>query len=155
MNAAARRSCRGPRRRARGASGLLILAVLVVLSGLVAYAFGLVSQASAGLARDHAQARAQLAAQAGLDWGRWRVMTPATPLCPATQNLAGLPGTLTGVTLTLRCQAGAPRVEDGVTRRTYTLSSTACSVPAGGLCPSGSTAAGYVQAVASAQVTRP
>jgi len=140
---------------AQGVSGLLILAVLVVLSGLSAYAFGLVSQASAGLGRDHAQARAQLAAQAGLDWGRWRVMTPATPLCPAAQNLAGLPGALAGVTVTLRCQAGPPRVEDGVTRRTYTLVSTACSVPAGGLCPSGSTAAGYVQAVAAGQVTRP
>jgi MSHA biogenesis protein MshP len=145
----------GCRRGARGASGLLILAVLVVLAGLTAYAFGLVSQASAGLARDHAQARALLAAQAGLDWGRWRVMTPATAQCPATQNLAGLPGALAGFTVTVRCQAGPARVEDGVTRRTYTLSSTACSVPAGGLCPSGSTAAGYVQAVAAAQVTRP
>jgi MSHA biogenesis protein MshP len=144
-----------PPRRARGASGVLILAVLVVLSGLTAYAFGLVSQASAGLAGDHAQARAQAAARAGLDWGRWRVTTPATPLCPATQNLAALPGTLAGFTVTVRCQAGPPRVEDGVTRRTYTLSATACSVPAGGTCPSGSTAAGYVQAVAAAQVTRP
>ena len=142
-------------RTQRGASGILILVVLVVLAGLVTYAFGLVSQASAGLARDHAHARAQLAAQAGLDWGRWRVMTPATPLCPTTVNVAGLPGALAGVTVTLLCQASPPRSEDGVLRRTYTLSATACTVPAGGVCPSSSTAAGYVQAVAAAQVTRP
>jgi hypothetical protein len=72
-----------------------------------------------------------------------------------SQASAGLPGALAGYTVTLRCHAGPPRVEDGVTRCTYTLSATACSVPAGGVCPSGSTAAGYVQAVAAAQVTRP
>jgi len=142
-------------RAQRGASGMLSLLVLVVLAGLVTYAFGLVSQASAGLARDHAHARAQLAAQAGLDWGRWRVMTPATPLCPATVNLTGLPGSLAGVTVTLRCQASPPRLEDGVLLHTYTLEATACNVPLGGVCPSTSTAAGYVQAVAAAQVTRP
>ena len=46
------------------------------------------------MARDLAHAGATAAADAGLDWGRWRISAGAGAVCTASQLLNTLPGTL-------------------------------------------------------------
>ncbi|MDP1901106.1 MAG: agglutinin biogenesis protein MshP [Rubrivivax sp.] len=141
-------------RRQRGFSGVMVIAVLVLLGGLSAYAVGLVTSALGGYASEISFARATRAAQAGLDWGRWRVTAAVAPLCTPTQTLANLPGTLQPYAVTVRCSASGPYTEGAGTLRVYRIDAVACNLPAGGPCPSAANSADYVQASMTAQVER-
>ena len=144
------------RRDQAGFSALLVIALLVLLSSVTAYAVGMVTSSQAGMAREIAHSRATLAARAGLDWGRFRVQALALPQCSAAQSIATLPGTLGPYRVTVRCLAGAPLQEGVVTRRAYRLNATACNVALGGQCPNTGAAAGadYVESSVSMVVVR-
>ncbi|MDP1693050.1 MAG: agglutinin biogenesis protein MshP [Burkholderiaceae bacterium] len=145
----------GPsRRRQCGLSSLLVIAVLVMLGAVSAYAVSLVTSAHADAAREHSHARASLAARAGLDWGRYRVQALATPLCSGAQSIATLPGTLAPYVVTVRCAAAAPRQESGVALRAYSLSASACNLPLGGQCPNPGGGADYVERTFTAVLVR-
>lgn len=142
------------RRPQRGVSGIMVIAVLVLLSGLSVYAVGLVTSVQDSLARDLSHARATAAADAGLDWGRWRISAGGAAVCTASQSLTTLPATLQPYTVTVRCSASGPYTEGPATLRRYRIDSVACNQPAGGACPAASVGADYVQASASVLVER-
>ena len=137
----------------RGVSGIMVLAILVLLGGLSAYAVGLVTSVHSGYAAELSHARATQAAEAGLDWGRYRVSVPAVANCAAAQNLT-LPSTLAPYRVTVRCTASALLTEGGVPLRVYRITATACNLPAAGACPNATASADYVERLLSAQVVR-
>lgn len=141
-------------RPVRGASSMLVIAVLATLGALTVHAVGLVQGALAGdaLAVDHR--RAAQAAAAAAEWGRYRAAIPAVAVCAATQNLAGLPATLGNHTVTVRCTVSGPYNEGGPALRRYRIEATACNQPSGGFCPHPAPAADYVQQAAVAYVER-
>lgn len=144
----------GKRWHQRGVSGVMVIAVLVLLGGLSVYAVGLVTSVHDGTTRELAYARATLAAEAGLDWGRWRVRAAAAPLCAPAQTLTTLPGTLAPYAVTVRCTASGPFTEGAATVRVYRIDASACNLPAAGTCPNATASADYVQAGASALIER-
>jgi len=146
---------RAPRRRCRGVSGVLIIAVLVMLGSLTTFAVGLVTSVHSGYARELSASRAQQAALAGLDWARFRIANGGAPLiCPVTQTLTTLPGTLQPYAVTV-CWVLNSYPEAGLTVQLYRITATACNLPAGGNCPNLATpSADYVQFTATAVVER-
>ena len=129
----------------RGLSGILILAVLVVLGALLTYSIGLVTSVHSGFARELSFARATQAAEAGLDWGRFRVSNGAAALCLPAQTLTTLPGTLQPYAVTVRCTLSGSYSETGATVRRYRLTATACNLPLAGNCPNPVASADYVE----------
>jgi len=142
------------RRRQRGLSGLLVIAVLVLLGGVSAYAVALVTSVHSGLARDISFARASQAAEAGLDWGRYRVTAGAVATCTAVQSINSLPGTLQPYTVTVLCTATGPYLESGLPVRAYRITATACNVPLAGQCPNAAAGADYVERTVTALIVR-
>jgi MSHA biogenesis protein MshP len=150
--------CRSPRhpvRAARGASSLLVIAVMVLLGGLSVYVTGLVSSVSNGYAMEMNLARARQAAESGLEWGRY-VMLQNGAACTAVQNVV-MPGSLAPYTVTVRCSTGgADLAGPPASFVQYRLSVTACNIPSGGNCPNTSIAPGsdYVERRLTALVDR-
>lgn len=145
---------RPPTRHTRGASSLLVIAVLVLLGSLSVYVLGLVSSVSNGYAMEVNLARAEQAALSGLEWGRYRMMQNNVP-CLASQNVV-LPGSLAPYTVTLVCNAGGADVGPPASIIQYRLTATACNIPAGGICPNNNANPGsdYVARSVSALVDR-
>ena len=133
-------------RRQRGFSALMVIAVLVMVGAVVPFAVGLVTAVHDGHARALSHARATQAAEAGLDWGRWRINNGGAATCSALQSINTLPGTLRPYTVTVRCTLSASVSESGVTVNAYRLAATACNQPLAGSCPNAaSSAADYVE----------
>lgn len=142
-------------RRQRGFSALMIIAVLLMVGAVVPFAVGLVTSVHDGHARALSFARATQAAQAGLDWGRWRIGNGAAATCSALQSINTLPGTLRPYTVSVRCTLAVSVSEGGVPVSAYRLVATACNQPLAGACPNAaSTAADYVERSASTLVQR-
>lgn len=152
-------SLQRPRRRSqRGLSGMLVIAVLVMLGGLTTYSVGLVTSVHSGYAREISHARARQAAAAGAEWARFRINTGAAALCTPVQTIATLPGALQLYRVTVRCnlvanvnEAPAP-FPPGI--NVYQITATACNLPAGGQCPNAVASADYVEASTSARAQR-
>jgi len=142
--------------RQRGVSIISAILLIVLLTGLgaVIVAVGQVQSAAAGL--DVAGSRAGHAAQAGIEWGKYQVLIPAAPVCPAAFPLAGLPGSLAPYTVTVTCAVSGPYTEGAATLSRYTITATACNQPAAGACPNPAPAPGpsYVERQLTAQVER-
>lgn len=146
------------RRSQRGLSGLLVIAVLVMLGGLTTYSVGLVTSVHSGYARELSHSRARQAAAAGAEWGRYRINVPAAPACAALQSINTLPGALRPYTVTVRCalvanvnEAPAP-FPPGI--NVYQITATACNLPVGGQCPNAVATADYVEATTTARAQR-
>ncbi len=142
------------RRRSRGASSMLVIAVLVLLGGLTVYVVGLVSSVNNGYAMEVNLMRANQAAEAGLEWGRYRLLINNAP-CAATQNVL-MPGSLSPYTVTLRCTQGGTDSPPNFIQ--YRLTATACNLPqGGGTCPNTSINPGpdYVERQVTALVDHP
>ncbi len=140
------------RARQRGFSAALVLMVLVLLGGMLAYAVTLTSGLHSGIAQEIAQARALQAANAGLEWQRHRIRIGAAP-CAAVANLT-MPFSSGPFPVTVRCtpagtQIGPPAVS------TFVISATAC-LPAGpgGVCPNLAGSADYVERQAAGNTER-
>lgn len=137
---------RTPAHRQRGFSGVMIIAVLVMVGAVVPFAVGLVTSVHDGHARALSHARATQATEAGLDWGRYRVHNGAAATCTALQSINTLPGTLQPYTVSVRCTQSASVTESGVTVTAYRIVATACNQPLAGACPNLATgAADYVE----------
>lgn len=147
MDRASLQRDRPPRRRAqRGLSGVMVIAVLVMVGAVVPFAVGLVTSVHDGHARALSHQRATAAAEAGLDWGRWRIFNGAAATCTALQSINTLPGTLQPYTVSVRCTLGSSVTESGVTVNAYRLVATACNQPLAGACPNAAATAGdYVE----------
>lgn len=132
--------------RQRGFAGVMIIAVLVMVSAVVPFAVGLVTAVHDGHARALSHARVTQAAEAGLDWGRWRINNGAAATCAAVQSINTLPGTLQPYTVTVRCQLGVTVSESGVPLNAYRLAASACNQPLAGQCPNAvASGADYVE----------
>ena len=143
------------KRAQRGLSALLMIAVLVLLGGIRVYAFGLVTSVHRGYARELSFAGADQAAQAGLDWGRYRVRPGVVPICTPPQSINTLPGTLRPYTVTIQCDPGlAANTEGALMLRTYRITATACNQPLAGACPNPVAGADYVERTVTALITR-
>lgn len=143
------------RRRQRGFSGVMIIAVLVMVGAVVPYAVGLVTAVNDGHARALSHARATQAAEAGLDWGRYRIYNGAAATCSALQSINTLPGTLQPYIVSVRCTLSVTVSESGLTLRAYRVVATACNQPLAGACPNAaSMAADYVERTLSTLVHR-
>ncbi|MDE2401071.1 MAG: hypothetical protein KGL90_05360 [Burkholderiales bacterium] len=153
-----------PWRGQQGFSSVLVIVALVLITSLMAFGLTLTSSAQSSFAQEISSARAQQAAEAGMDWGRYQLKILAVPNCPALQNVAMPAGTLAPFTVTVRCVNNSPpgNFTDGLppTIRIYTLSVTACvALPAGVVnCPAGqppfTPRASYVQKSLTAWVER-
>ncbi len=130
----------GPRRSQAGVSGMLVMAALVLMSGMAAFGVSLLSSVHSRFAQELSVARAGQAAEAGLEWARYRLTQSAVPLCPAAQTLV-LPATLVGYRVTVRCTATGNHAEGAATVRTWRITATGCNAAA---CP-GAASSDYVE----------
>jgi MSHA biogenesis protein MshP len=128
---------------ARGFSAVLVLGIMVLLGGMLAFAVTLTSGMSSSAAQEFAQARAQQAANAGLEWARFRIRIGALPNCAALTNMT-MPFAV-GVPVSVRCVQSGSYIEGAATVLTYQLSATACSPAAAGTCPNPAGGSDYVQ----------
>lgn len=127
-----RRAIRLPCRAGqRGVSGVLVIAALVLLGSLSAFGVSLVGGIHSSLAQEISLARADQAAQAGLEWARFQITRTPVAVCPALQTLV-LPATLANHRATVRCTLSGTHTEAAATRRTYRVTVTACNAA---LCP--------------------
>lgn len=107
-------------------SAIFLLVVLAVMGAMI-LTFSTVQHATS--AQDIQSARAYQAARAGIEWGLYQLLRPATPGCTGSTQFSpsGTPlgGELAPFTVTVTCVASAPINEAGVTTAIYTLESTA------------------------------
>lgn len=146
--------CHHRPRPIQGASSLLVIAVLVLLSGLSVHLVGLVSSVSSGYAMETQLSRAEQAALSGLEWGRYQMMQNNAP-CTPNQNIA-LPGSLSAYTVSLTCNPGGTDLGPPASAVQYRLTATACNIPSAGRCPNTNASPGsdYVQRSVSALIDR-
>ncbi len=145
---------RSQARKMQGASSLLVIAVLVLLSGLSAHLLGLVSSVSSGYAMEAHLSRVEQAAHSGLEWGRYQMMQSSAP-CTPSQNIA-LPGSLSSYTVTLACTPGGTDLGPPLSALQYRLTSTACNIPSGGRCPNNNANPGsdYIERTVTGMIDR-
>ncbi len=132
------------RSRQAGFSVVLMLAVVVLMGSVLAYAATLTSTMHSSQAQEIAAVRALQAARAGLEWGRYRVRIGAVPSCVAATNLV-MPLSSGNMPVTVRCTATGAFTEAGTPVTTYQLSATACMPAAAGTCPNAAGGSGYVE----------
>jgi MSHA biogenesis protein MshP len=134
-----------PRAAQRGFSVMLMLGIIVLMGGMLAYAVSFTSGMNHSVAQEAGGLRVTQAANAGLEWARYRVRIPAVPSCVAITNLT-IPLSSGAGPVTVRCTATGPYPEGvGPTVTTYQLSATACSPAAAGTCPNAAGAPNYVE----------
>ena len=141
------------RRRQHGVSVVLMLALIVLLGGMLVFTVAVSSSMHAGAAREIGAARAAQAAQAGLEWGRFRVRMGAAANCAAAINLT-LPLASGAHPVTVRCTLTGTHTEGAATVRTYQLTATACRPAAAGACPNAVVSSDYVEALATGSSER-
>lgn len=114
-------------------TAIFLIVILAALAGFAARIFS-VQQQSSGLDVQGSQAYA--AAQSGIDWGAYQILTAAPGVaCPADINLVMPAGPLSAFTATVTCTLSS-HTEAGNTVTMYRITSTACNQPTGaGVCP--------------------
>lgn len=130
--------------------------LLTVLAALGAYVLNVSSSQQQGMALDVQGERAWQAANAGMEWVRYKLAaTPASPACPsgtawgASTTSLGFPGTTTlnGFYATVECQLVEQTNVQGVSTWVFETRVTACSPAASNepRCPGAPTTFGYVE----------
>lgn len=125
----------------RGFTMMSMLFILVALAAMGVALASLSQRQQLGSAGELAAAKAYQAALAGLEWGSFQILPGAArPACFANKSFT-LPDQLSDFTVTVACvrTPGAGTVSDGdATLAFYELTATACNIPSGGVCVSGS-----------------
>lgn len=114
--------------------------LLVVLAALGAFIATVSTTQHIGSALDVSGARAYQAARAGTEWGLSRAVNAAS--CAGTTDI----GTVDTMTVTVTCTTVAigSAVETGL-GTIYSITATACNIPAGTTCPGTTTSPNYVE----------
>jgi MSHA biogenesis protein MshP len=123
---------------------VLVLAIIVLMGSVLAYAATLTTAMHSSQAQEIAATRALQAARAGLEWGRYRIRIGALPNCAAATNLA-LPLSSGNMPVTVRCISTGAFTEAGTPVTTYQLTATACMPAAAGTCPNAAPTGDYVE----------
>lgn len=135
-----------PGHRQRGFGIVSAVFLVVVLAGLGAAMVNFSTMQHATVAMDVQGARAYQAARAGVEWGLYKSLIPASVACPAGPVSFNPPApTLNSFTVTVTCtnQTSANTTPPIPTRQ---LTSTACNAPDGsGNCPGAGGGADYVE----------
>mgnify|MGYP001167342363 FL=1 len=121
-------------RRQGGFSSILLIAIVVLLASLSAFALNFLRTGAGAQSSEILALRAEQAAKAALEWQRRRV---AGGTCTATQTF-NVPLAAGNFPATLTCtqtSPGAGYTEGASTIRTYQLGVTACWPATGGSCP--------------------
>lgn len=127
-------------RQPRGFALIAAIVLLVLLAALGAFVASVVSMQFSGAALDTMGARAYQAARSGTEWGLAQALNNNS--CIASSNI-GLVDTMT-VTVTCTIVASGNAVEAGL-GTIYSITSTACNIPAGSACPGPAASAHYVE----------
>lgn len=129
-------------KRARGASMILALFLLVTLAALGAYLLSIYTVQQQTTTQDESGQRASQAARAGLEWGAYQVLrqsgstfttgcngtvSPATTVQLVTFTAAS--GSLGGFYARVTCTTFGTETEGAATVRTYKIISTGCNDP--------------------------
>ncbi len=138
-----RRRSGAPACHQRGFSALMALVVLV--AGMLGCVVTVTSGMHDGSAREIAATRAAQAAQAGLEWGQFRVRPGAVPSCVAGSNIT-LPLSSGAIAVTVNCTAAGPYTEGAASVTRYQFVATACNRAAAGTCPNTAGGEDYVEA---------
>ena len=147
------------RSRSTTARGFLLpsaIFLLVILSVLGAFILNVFTAQQLGMVLDVNGERAWQAANAGMEWARYKLASaPGGPACPANTTWGGsgyslgFPGTssLTGFHATVECRQVANTDVQGIPTWVFEVRVTACSPAAAvaPLCPGTPTASGYVE----------
>jgi len=96
--------------------------LLVILGGLAAFMVTVSTAMHTSSALDVQGARAYQAARAGIEWGAYQVLVPAS--CAASTTLPALGGSLAGFTTTVTCSQSA-HDEGGTPVTAYLITATA------------------------------
>ncbi|MGE5452267.1 MAG: hypothetical protein ACM3VZ_10565 [Acidobacteriota bacterium] len=123
----------------RGFSSVLLIAIIVLLAGMTRFALQFVGGAEGAAALQLQAARAQRAAEAGIEWQRYQLRNFAPGGCAPATNF-GIPSVSGNFPVTVTCSrtpnAGVIHQENGVSVYTYSFTATACwPAGAGGRCP--------------------
>ena len=110
--------------RQQGVSLISAIFMLLLFAALAAYMVSLTNTANVTSAQDINGVRAYQAAQAGLEWGAYQVLVPATASCAASTTL---PAAINDFTVTVTCRPYGPYTEAGATFTIYRLVSKATS----------------------------
>lgn len=106
----------------RGFSLISAIFLLVVIAALGTFAVTLSTTQQQSAALDVLGSRAYQAARAGIEWGAFQALRNGS--CAASRQLAALPNTLSGFTVTVLCTQTTYN-EAGMTVNMYQLLSTA------------------------------
>ena len=126
------------RSRQQGLGAIAAMVVLVLLGGLAAFMASLSSNQQIGSALDVQGAKAFSAAQSGAEWGLYQAIKSAS--CVASTNLSAIDG----MAVTVTCTSSAVP-EQGSAASFYSITSTACNLPAGVACPGSTNNPFYVE----------
>lgn len=127
----------------RGMSSVLLIVIIVMLAGMTSFALRFVAGMQGDVAAQVQVQRAQRAAEAALEWQRYRLR--ATANCVAATNLQ-VPFATGNVQTSINClRTPAVAHADGGTVYTYAITVTACSPAAAGACPNPARPANYVE----------
>ncbi|MFZ4539716.1 hypothetical protein [Propionivibrio sp.] len=130
--------------------------LLVILSALGAFILNVSSSQQVGMALDIRGERAWQAANAGMEWARYRIAAnPSSPTCPVNTTMGASTyslsfsntSTLRDFFATVECNAFPAADVDGISTWMFEVRVTACS-PAAATeprCPGTPTALGYAE----------
>lgn len=138
--------------RARSQSGLGVIAaivILVILATLAAFIAHLSTMQAVGSALDVQSARAYSAAQSGVEWGAYETIKGSAATRAALCSTGGTTSNLDaidGMTVTVTCtEAASGSTKEANLGTIYVITSTACNMPAAGVCPGDTTNSNYVE----------
>ncbi|PKO89157.1 MAG: agglutinin biogenesis protein MshP [Betaproteobacteria bacterium HGW-Betaproteobacteria-12] len=131
--------------RRRGFALPSAIFLLVILSLLGAFIVQISTKQQVGHAADVRGSHAAQAAQAGVEWGLWRLLRQDACDAPTSFNPGG---GLSGFTVTVNCLPNGMATSNDeagnavIVRR---IVATACSEPAAGACPNPAPGANYIE----------
>lgn len=126
---------------------MLMLGIILLMGGMLAYAVSFTSGMNHSVAQEAGVLRVTQAANAGLEWARYRVRFSAGGPCWAAATTLTIPLSSGAVPVTVLCTAStytegtAPPVIVTI----YQLRATACSPAAAGTCPNAAGPTNYVE----------
>ncbi len=133
--------------RQKGFSSILLIAIIVLLAGMTTFALRFVTSSQGGAAMRYQAQRVQRAADAAIEWQRYRLRNSGLAGCQASTSF-NMPFSTGNVPVTVTCQrtpvAMHTETAPPANYYAYTLSATACYPSAGGTCPNPAVPAGYV-----------
>lgn len=134
----------------RGFSSVLLIVIVVMLAGMTTFALRFVAGSQGSAATQLQAMRAQRAAEAAIEWQRYRLYKQLPGACTASTNLS-MPSVSGAFPVTVKCQVTVSPKESGQTVNVFLFTATACWPASAGTCPALVPPDDYVQRAITAQ----